>query len=606
MKALRLCWPYLRPYWGTALLALVAVVIQTAMDLLVPWPLKLVLDNVVGKHTQPSDLPGVINLLTGGRELTRLGLLNILVMGMLIFALLDAVFAFLGGLLIASAGQRVVYALRLRVFDHLQRLSIAFHKNSRSGDLSARLTSDIQALQDLVSTGLNNLLTNSFTVVGILLVVTIINPRMALLMLCATPLLLFLAGSYKTRIRQASRRLRSIEGQLGAAAHEKFSAIQVVQAFGNEEHEAGLFAQQTQRSLDAGLQVTRLQSELSPLVDLVSTLALAAITWLGAREVLEGGLTLGYLLLFITYLRAMLSPVRQLAKLASVFSKADASADRIQEVLDIASDVRDQPGAKAAPPLRGAVEFEHVSFSYRKDTPVLQDISASIKPGMTVALVGPTGSGKSTLMGLIPRFYDPAAGRVLLDGVDARAYTLRSLRDQIGLVLQEPVLFTGTIRDNIAYGRTSVSDVEILRAAKLANVHEFAQRLPDAYATVIGERGGTLSGGQRQRIAIARAIVRNAPILLLDEPTTGLDAESEALVMEALYRLMEGRTTFVIAHRLATIQRADRILVLRDGQIVEAGTHAKLLRAGGAYARLHALQFGDAHDAPADMAQASM
>jgi ATP-binding cassette, subfamily B, bacterial len=603
MKTLRLCWPYLRPYWGTALLALVAVVVQTAMDLLVPWPLKLVLDNVVGKHTQPSDLPGVINLFTGGRELTRLGLLNILVMGMLIFALLDAVFAFLGGLLIASAGQRVVYALRLRVFDHLQRLSIAFHKNSRSGDLSARLTSDIQAIQDLVSTGLNNLLTNSFTVIGILLVVTIVNARMALLMLCATPLLLFLAGSYKTRIRQASRRLRSIEGQLGATAHEKFSAIQVVQAFGNEEHEAGLFAQQTRRSLDAGLQVTRLQSELSPLVDLVSTLALAAITWLGAREVLEGGLTLGYLLLFITYLRAMLSPVRQLAKLASVFSKADASADRIQEVLDIAPDVRDQPGAKAAPALRGAVTFEHISFSYRKDTPVLQDVSARIKPGMTVALVGPTGSGKSTLLGLIPRFHDPAAGRVLVDGVDVRGYTLRSLRDQIGLVLQEPVLFTGTIRDNIAYGRAGVSDVEILRAAKLANVHEFAQRLPDAYATVIGERGGTLSGGQRQRIAIARAIVRNAPILLLDEPTTGLDAESEALVMEALYRLMEGRTTFVIAHRLATIQRADRILVLREGQIVEAGTHAKLLRAGGAYARLHALQFGDA---PAGIAQASM
>jgi ATP-binding cassette, subfamily B, bacterial len=416
----------------------------------------------------------------------------------------------------------------------------------------------------------------------------------ALLMVGATPLLLFVAGSYRARIRQASRRLRKAEGQVGATAQEKIGAIQVVQAFANEDNEAWQFAQQTRQSLNAGLEVSRLQSELSPLVDLVGVIALAAITWLGAREVIAGRITLGYLLLFTTYLRSILSPARQLAKLSSQFSKADASAERIQDLLDIQPDVRDLPGARPAPRLRGAVAFDGVLFGYSRDTPVLRDIRLRVEPGMIVALVGPTGSGKSTLIGLIPRFHDPQAGRVLLDGIDVRRFTLRSLRDQISLVLQEPVLFNGTIRDNIAYGRTGVSDVEVLRAAKAANVDEFVGRLPHGYGTVLGERGGTLSGGQRQRISIARAIVRNAPILLLDEPTSGLDAESEALVMDALQRLMQERTTFVIAHRLSTIEHADLILVLDQGQIREGGTHRELLRAGGLYARLHTPQFADA------------
>src|SRR5258708_10236185 len=300
--------------------------------------------------------------------------------------------------------------------------------------------------------------------------------------------------SYRARIRQASRRLRKAEGQVGATAQEKISAIQVVQAFANEDDEVWQFAQQTRQSLNAGLEVSRLQSELSPLVDLVGVIALAAITWLGAREVIAGRITLGYLLLFTTYLRSILSPARQLAKLSSQYSKADASAERIQELLDIQLDVRDLPGARPAPRLRGAVAYEGVTLGYSKDAPVLRDIRLRVEPGMTVALVGPTGSGKSTLISLVPRFHDPQTGRVLLNGIDVRRFTLRSLRDQISLVLQEPVLFTGTIRDNIAYGGGCVSDGGGLRAAQAAHAPGFLKRLTHSYRTVPGERRGTISG----------------------------------------------------------------------------------------------------------------
>lgn len=597
MKALRLCQDYLQERWGVLLLAFFAMLMQTALDLLGPWPLKIVFDNVLGQHKLQPPLADLLSLVGGGHEPTRFGLLNAMIMAMLVFALLDAFFTFWGGLLTAVLGQRAVYQLRVRIFDHMQRLSIGFHKTSRTGDLSARLTSDIQAIQDMIATGLNSLITNALSVIGVVVVVALIDWRFAVLMLGATPLLLFVASSYRVRIRQASRQLRKIEGQVGATAQEKLAAIQVIQAFSHEDEEARQFAQQTRESLDAGLVVSQLQSELSPLVDLAGVLAVAILTWLGAQEVLSGRITLGYLLLFITYLRSLLSPVRQLAKLSTQFSKADASAERINEVLNVEADVRDLPNARPAPRLHGAVAFEGVTFSYDKKGTVLRDVWLRVEPGMTVALVGSTGSGKSTLMSLIPRFHDPQEGRLLLDDIDARRFTLRSLRDQIGLVLQEPVLFNGTIRDNIAYGRPGARDAHVLRAAKAANCHEFVMRLPDAYATTIGERGGTLSGGQRQRISIARAIVRDAPILLLDEPTSGLDAESEALVMEAIYRLMQGRTTFVVAHRLGTIERADLILVMRDGQIVEHGPHRQLMHLNGMYARLYALQ---ADNAPAN------
>src|SRR5258708_8412195 len=338
MKALKLCRRYLRPYWRLALLALLAMIMQTGMDLLVPWPLKMVFDNVLGTHDLPAPLRALLSNPGKETSLTRLSLLNVMVAAMLIIALIDALFTFVGGLLTASIGQRTVYQLRVQIFDHIQRLSIAFHKQTRVGDLAARLTSDIQSIQDLVSSGLNNLITNTLTIVRVLVVVAVVDWRFALLMVGATPLLLFVAGSYRARIRQASRRFRKAEGQVGATAQEKISAIQVVQAFANEDDEVWQFAPQTRQSLNSGLEGPRRQSHLSPLVYLVGVIALAAITSLGAREVIAGRITLGYLLLFTTYLRSILSPARQLAKLSSQYSKADASAERIQELLDIHPD----------------------------------------------------------------------------------------------------------------------------------------------------------------------------------------------------------------------------------------------------------------------------
>ena len=590
MRVFALCRVYLKDHLGAVGLAVVAMLLQTTMTLLTPWPLKFVFDSVLGKHALPGWLVALLTNVAHVNLTNHVWLLSVMVIGMLIMSLLGALFTFVSGLLTASVGQRIIYRLRQDVFEHLQRLSLSFHRQNKVGDLSARLTTDIQALQDLVTSGLNTFFTNALAVVGIIVIVALIDWHFAVLMVCATPLLLFVAGTYRSRIRQASRHVRRVEGQVGATAQEKLNAIQVVQGFTNEDVEARQFASQTHESLGAGLVLSRLQSEMTPMVDLVGGIAVAAIIWLGARAVIYGQLTPGYLLLFITYFRALLTPVRQIAKLTSQFSKADASTERIQQILDIQSSVRDMPGARPAPPLRGAITIDHVAFHYVPGTPILHGINGTIQPGMRVALVGTTGSGKSTLLSLIPRFYDPQEGRVLIDGVDIRQFTLQSLRNQISMVFQEPVLFTGTIRDNIAYGHPGISDTAILRAARDANAHGFIARLPHGYATIIGERGGTLSGGQRQMIAIARALVRDAPILLLDEPTTGLDVESEALVMDALLRLMHGRTTIMIAHRLNTVEQADVILVMQHGRICESGTHAELVRLGGVYARWRTMQ----------------
>jgi ABC-type multidrug transport system fused ATPase/permease subunit len=385
---------------------------------------------------------------------------------------------------------------------------------------------------------------------------------------------------------------RKKEGEVTAVAQEALTAIRVVQAFAREDHEDARFARHSQESLEANLETSALQAQFSRLVDLVVAVGTAAIVYVGAQQVLDGHLSVGELLVLTSYLALMYGPVRQLSKLSSTVSRATASAERIAELLDERSDVRDRHNAVPAPPLSGHVAFVNVSFAYRPDQPVLRHISFVARPGKTIALVGPTGAGKSTIVSLLLRFYDPTAGVVMIDGHDLRNFTLASLRAQVAVVQQESVLFRTTIRENIAYGRSDASTREIEDAARLANAHEFILKQPNGYDTVVGERGETLSGGQRQRIAIARAMLRNAPILILDEPTSALDAWTEHLTLEALERLQAGRTTFVIAHRFSSVRNADSIMVLMDGSIVERGAHAELMAHGGYYRRLLELQFG--------------
>ena len=404
-------------------------------------------------------------------------------------------------------------------------------------------------------------------------------------------MLFLIVYSYTRRIKQASRAVRQKEGEVVSVLQEVLSSIRVVQAFTREDYEQRRFEQESMESVETALRARSLKAKLAPIVGIIVAIGTCLVLWYGARLVVSGDLSAGALLVFFIYLGKMYKPMRELSKMTDTISKAIVGFERIREVLETDMLVRNLPGARTAPRFKGRIEFENVSFGYDKDRPVLKEINLKIEPGQVAALVGPTGAGKTTLISLIPRFYDPLSGRVKIDDEDVRSFDVKSLRQQISFVLQESLLFRAPVWENIAYGKPEGTRYEILRAAELANAHEFIVKMPEGYNTMIGERGVTLSGGQRQRIAIARAIIRNAPILILDEPSTGLDAASEELVFEALSRLMEDKTSIVIAHRLATIKRADVIFVIDDGRVVESGTHQELLARGGLYAELYEIQF---------------
>jgi subfamily B ATP-binding cassette protein MsbA len=575
----------LRPHWKTLALALLAVIGETLADVLQPWPIKIVIDNVVQSKPLSGWLGAVADLLPDNRYAT----LNIAVGAVAAIALMDAISSYAEKYLTTRVAQWVAHDLRRSVYQHVQRLSLADHRDSHAGDLMMRMTSDISAIQDFITAAMVGILVDVLTIGGILAVMFSVNWRFTLLALSVVPVLFFVVYFYTRRIKAASRAVRKREGELLSGVAEVLSSIHVVQAFAREDYQDRRFASESRSNVEAGLQARSEKAKLSPMINVIVAAGTCIVLAYGGRLALGGEITAGVLVMFLLYLNKLYKPIRDLSKMTDTIAKASVGYERIQEVLELESSVRDRPDARPAPAFQGAIEFDRVSFGYR-DTNVLSDVSFRIEPGQVAAIVGPSGTGKSTIVSLITRFYDPLAGCVKIDGTDVREYTLKSLRDQISFVLQDTLLFRATIWENIAYGRPDASIEDTVRAATLANAHEFITELPQGYATMVGDRGMTLSGGQRQRIAIARAIVRNTPILILDEPTAGLDAASEATVIDALDRLMKGRTSVVIAHHLGTIRHADIIFVVRGSQIVEAGTHDELMASGGFYRDLHRRQ----------------
>ena len=578
----------LRPHWPQLALAFVAVLGESITDLLEPWPLKIVFDNVLGSKRLPDWLAAIVHSVAGTNKLSTLSFVVVMVLAI---AVVGAVSTYFEKYLTTSVAQWVSHDLRRTLYNHIQKLSLSFHDQKRTGDLISRITSDIDTIQDFISQVLLGFIVNVLTLLGMLAVMFYLNWSFTLIALSVAPLLFIVVYSFTSRIKKASRDVRKKEGEIASIASEVLSSIHVVKAFTREEYEQERFEKQSLETVESALAARSLKAKLTPLVEVIVAAGTCLVLWYGVRLVLAGTITPGSLLVFLLYLGKMYKPMRDLSKMTDTISKTQVGYERIREVAETDREVRNLPGARSAPKLKGEIEFRHVDFKYADRPLTLKDVNFKLEPGQVGALVGPTGAGKTTIASLIARFYEPSGGQVLIDGKDVRRYKIKSLRRQISFVLQESLLFRAPIWQNIAYGRPEASRQEIIEAARLANADEFIVKLPEGYDTMVGERGVTLSGGQRQRIAIARAIVRNSPILILDEPTSGLDAASEELVFDALQRLMEGRTSIVIAHRLATIQKADVIFVIDDGTIVQQGTHEELIEHGGLYADLYQTQF---------------
>ncbi len=578
----------LKPHWAALIIGLLAVAGESAANLLQPWPLKIVLDNVLrskGSH------PGFMRWIESIVGTDRIAILEFACGAVIAIAVLDGICTYTEKYLTTSVGQWITYDLRRTIYSHIQRLSLAFHDRKRTGDLITRVTDDIDAIQSFITSGLLGVLINLLTLLGMIGVMFYLNWRFTLIALSVAPALFLIVFVYTRRIKKASRAVRRKEGEIASEVEEVLSAMRVVKAFAREDYEVKRLEEQSIEQVEIALRARSLKAKLNPIVNVVVAIGTCLVLWFGARFVLAGTLSAGSLVVFILYLGKMYKPMQELSKLTDTYTKAAVAYERIQEILEVEDAVKDVRGARRAPRFHGEIEFDHVSFGYSENNLVLNDVSFKIEPGQLAALVGPTGAGKTSIISLIPRFYEPLSGTVKIDGNDVRQFRQKSLREQISFVLQDTTLFRAPVWQNIAYGKPDASRDEIIRAAEMANAAEFIDKMPDGYNTVLGERGMTVSGGQRQRIAIARAIIRNAPILILDEPSSGLDSSSEKQVFEALDRLMKNRTTIVIAHRLSTIQNADVIFVINEGAIVERGTHDKLMRERGLYSELHDLQF---------------
>ncbi len=579
-------YPYVHKRRARFALAGATAIGYALVRLVEPWTIKLILDSVVLEHPVPGVLAGWL----GSWGTDRIALLNVLVVAIVVIALLSGLLYYHQKLFAAQVGHRAVADLRLDLYRHLQGLCFAFHERRRTGDLLARLTSDIRFLREMFVSLPLSMLQELFLMLGMVAVMAWMDWSLTLLALTSVPAIAFLLHSYQGPMRTALRRQRDREGDIATTAAEVFGAIKVVQSFGRERKEADRFGASNKRSLRTGLKATRLEAKLRWYAEITVALVTAAVVAVAVRRVLSGALLPGDLIVFVAYLKNFNRPLRRVSRMAERSARGVAAGERVFAMLEVEPTVGDRPGARRARGLSGAIEFDGVSFQHRRGPRVLRDVSLRVEPGERLALVGRTGAGKSTMLSLIPRFYDPGRGAVRADGNDLRDLRLESLRAQIATVFQEPVLFATTVAENIGYGRPDATPEEVREAARRAGIHDVIEGLVDGYDTVLGERGGTLSGGQRQCVAIARALIKDAPIVLLDEPTAGLDAQSAAMVLAALETLMAGRTVVLVSHQLANIHSADRIVVLDRGRIVDQGTHATLVDADGLYGSLSRIQ----------------
>jgi ABC-type multidrug transport system fused ATPase/permease subunit len=578
-----------RPYRITLFIILIAMMVETAMSLAAPWPLKIIIDNVAGGHRLPAWLRDVLGPALGSESKMHIALLAGI--ATIMIAAIAAIAGYIDNYFTESVGQYVAHDLRMRTFHHLQRLSLGYYDTHRVGNLLSTITTDIQTIQAFASSSTLDILVDMLTIVSMLVLMFWLNWDFTLIALAVTPFLLFFVSRFKKAVKKATHSVRNEQANIVAVVQQALESMQVIKAYDGQKIEEEQLAGVSIATVNAALAARRVKSMLSPVVAITVAFCTAIVLWRGAYLILAGAMTVGALTVYLAYLTKFFKPVKDLATTTNAIAQAAVGVDRIRAILETDAIIPERDDAIAPRNIRGEIIFRNVSFAYPENPPVLKDVSFFVKPGERVGIVGPTGSGKSTVVSLIPRFYDAISGSVIIDGHDVRDYKLHPLRDQIGYVLQDTVLFRGTILENIAFGRPGATRAEIVEAARLANADEFIARMPHGYETMVGERGLTLSGGQRQRIGIARVMVRNSPILLLDEPTAALDSESERLVMDALERLMKGRTVITIAHRLTTVRDADQIVVISEGIVAENGTHEQLIARNGIYAALYRTQF---------------
>ena len=562
---------YIKPYLQRMFVAIFCIILAASANLYVPWILRDIIDEVLTTK--------------------NMSMLNTIAGGIVVVFFLRGIFFYGQTYLMSYIGQKVIIDIREAIYRHLQRLSLSYYEKRQTGKLMSYITNDVAAVQGALVESMIELVTEGMTLIGSLAAMFYLHWQLSLLTLITAPLVGKTMNIFGKKLHRSSALIQERAADITSVLQESISSVRVIKSFAREDYEIDRFKEQNHQNFRAQMKNSQIMATLTPIIEFVAAIGITMIIWYGGREVINNNLTAGSLIAFLTYSVNLSNPIKRLSRVYGNIQKAMAAAERVFEVMDTKPEIEDLPDAIALAKIDGYVAFNNVTFEYKSGEPALKQVQLNVKPGQVVAIVGPSGAGKTTIGNLIPRFYDPVQGNITIDGIDIKTVTLKSLREQIGIVPQETILFNGSAYSNILYGRLEATYDEVLAAAKAANAHNFIMEMPEGYETQIGERGSKLSGGQKQRISIARAILKNPRILILDEATSALDTESEQLVQEAVDKLMVGRTSFVIAHRLSTVKRADIIVVMERGHLVEQGTHDELLALGGLYSKLYQVQF---------------